>query len=90
MSFTDIFTGGPDIPKLAPARQVELQEFGGQIAPTAIPESFGGQGIATAIGEGAQLQGQALQDAIAQQQAGFQGAQDIFGQTQGHFKIKRL
>ncbi|TDI80627.1 MAG: hypothetical protein E2O80_06315 [Betaproteobacteria bacterium] len=81
----DIFTGGPDIPSLGPARQVELQEFGGQIAPTAIPESFGGQGIATAIGEGAQLQGQALQDAIAQQQAGFQEAQDIFGQTQAQF-----
>lgn len=80
-----VFGGGPQIPGLGPAQQVDLLEFGGQLDPTAIPESFGGQGIAQAFGQGAQLQGDALQQAISQQQQGFQGAQDIFGQTQAQF-----
>lgn len=80
-----VFGGGPDIPSLDPARQVELLEFGEQIAPTQIPTTFGGQRIAEAFQSGAQLQGQALQDAIAEQQRGLTGAQQLFGQTEAQF-----
>jgi hypothetical protein len=55
------------------------------VAPTAVPESFGGQALGEAIGQGAEIQGQSIQDAIAQQQASLGQAGELFGQTAGQF-----
>jgi len=81
----DAVFGGGDIANVDPARQVELQQWGGSIDPTAIPASFGGQGLADAYGAGAQQQNAGIQNAINQQQLGFQGATNQFNQTQANF-----
>jgi len=57
----------------------------GGIDPTAIPGTFGGQALGQAIGTGADIQGQAIQDAIASQQAGLGQAGQLFGQTSQQF-----
>ena len=80
-----VFGGGDEIAPLDPAQQVEKLEFGGQLAPTAIPASLGGQELAQAFQEGGAIEGEFLGQAIGEQRAGLQGARDLFGQTEAQF-----
>lgn len=77
-----IFGGGPDIPGIGPARTVDMLEWGGNIDPSAIPDSFGGEALAGEYISAAEAQNLGIDRAIDQQGLGWQGAQDQFASTQ--------
>jgi len=81
----DLLEFGDRIGPSAIAEQIGPSEISAGVDPTAIPQTFGGQALGQAIGQGAGIQGQSIQDAIASQQAGLGQAGQLFGQTEQQF-----
>jgi len=81
----DLLKFGDRIDPSALPENIAPSQIAQGVDPTAIPSTFGGQALGQAIGQGAGIQGQSVQDAIASQQAGLGQAGQLFGETSQQF-----